>query len=54
VVVIAAGASPRGLTEDYLDVALDPGGPARATRFDATLVARGEGLAARARVAVPS
>jgi threonylcarbamoyladenosine tRNA methylthiotransferase MtaB len=53
VVVIAAGESPRGLTEDYLEVGLGPGAPARSTRFDGTLVMRGERLVAEALVAVP-
>jgi threonylcarbamoyladenosine tRNA methylthiotransferase MtaB len=53
VVVIAGGESPRGLTEDYLEVGLDPGVPARSTRFDATLMMRGERLVAEALVAVP-
>lgn len=48
VVVIAEGESPRGLTEDYLDVELDPGAPGRSTRFLATLAMRGERLAAEA------
>ena len=48
VVVIAEGESPRGLTEDYLDVALEPAAPERGARFAATLIARGTGLAAEA------
>jgi len=38
----------RGLTEDYLDVSLGAGAPARAARFRATLVARGAELRAEA------
>jgi len=54
VVVVRDGPAPRGLTEDYLDVALGAGAPARAGRFRATLCERGgelraEALAAAAR-----
>jgi threonylcarbamoyladenosine tRNA methylthiotransferase MtaB len=48
VVVVRDGAAPRGLTEDYLDVALGADSPARATRFRATLVERGRELWAEA------
>jgi len=48
VVVISRGESPRGLTEDYLEVALDASAPARSTRFDATLVLRDGRLVAEA------
>ena len=48
VVVIARGESPRGLTEDYLEVELDSSAPARSTRFDATLVLRDGRLVAEA------
>jgi threonylcarbamoyladenosine tRNA methylthiotransferase MtaB len=49
VVVIREGASRRGLTEDYLDVALEGATPARAQRFDATLALRDGALVAEAR-----
>jgi threonylcarbamoyladenosine tRNA methylthiotransferase MtaB len=48
VVVVRDGTAPRGLTEDYLDVALDAGAPSRAARFRATLVERGGELRAQA------
>ena len=48
VVVVRDGAAPRGLTEDYLDVALGAGAPARAGRFRAMLVERGGELRAEA------
>jgi threonylcarbamoyladenosine tRNA methylthiotransferase MtaB len=48
VVVVREGVTPRGLTEDYLDVALGAGAPPRASRFRATLVARGGELRAEA------
>jgi threonylcarbamoyladenosine tRNA methylthiotransferase MtaB len=48
VVVVREGAAARGLTEDYLDVMLGVGAPARARRFRATLVARGGELRAEA------
>jgi threonylcarbamoyladenosine tRNA methylthiotransferase MtaB len=48
VVVIRDGAAPRGLTEDFLDVALGAGAPRRAARFHATLVERGAELRAEA------
>ena len=47
VVVIGRDAS-RGLSEDYLDVALDGAAPPRAARFRATLVERDGALAAEA------
>ena len=52
VVVIRDGAAACGLTEDYLDVALEGGAPARAARFAATLVARGAELRAEARATI--
>ena len=48
VVVIRDGAAPRGLTEDYFDVALGAGAPRRASRFRAQLVERGGELRAEA------
>ena len=48
VVVVRDGATPRGLTEDYLDVALGAAAPRRASRFRATLVERGGELRAEA------
>ena len=48
VVVIRQGATARGLTEDYLDVALGAGSPPRASRFRAALVSRGGELRAEA------
>jgi threonylcarbamoyladenosine tRNA methylthiotransferase MtaB len=39
---------PRGLTEDYLDVALDAGAPPRGARLRATLVEQGSALRAEA------
>jgi threonylcarbamoyladenosine tRNA methylthiotransferase MtaB len=48
VVVIRGGPAPRGLTEDYLDVALDAGARPRGTRFEATLVPSGSELRAGA------
>jgi len=42
------GAAARGLTEDYLDVALGAGAPPRAARFRATLLERGGELRAEA------
>jgi threonylcarbamoyladenosine tRNA methylthiotransferase MtaB len=48
VVVVREGAVPRGLTEDYLDVALGAGAPPRAARFRATLDERGGELRAEA------
>ena len=47
VVVVRGGASPEGLTEDYLDVALEPGAT-RGSRFAATLAADGSRLRAEA------
>ena len=38
VVVIRDGSVPRGLTEDYIDLAIGAGAPPRAARFDAILV----------------
>jgi len=49
VVVIRDGESRRGLTEDYLDVALEGATPPRSERFDATLVLRDGALLAEAR-----
>jgi threonylcarbamoyladenosine tRNA methylthiotransferase MtaB len=49
VVVVRDGPAPRGLTEDYLDVALGAGAPPRASRFRAALVERGGELRAEAR-----
>jgi threonylcarbamoyladenosine tRNA methylthiotransferase MtaB len=48
VVVVREDAAPRGLTEDYLDVALGAGAPPRAARFHAVLVERGGELRAEA------
>ncbi|MFL5619042.1 MAG: MiaB/RimO family radical SAM methylthiotransferase [Gemmatimonadaceae bacterium] len=48
VVVVREGSAPRGLTEDYLDVALGTGAPPRAARFRATLAVRGGALRAEA------
>jgi threonylcarbamoyladenosine tRNA methylthiotransferase MtaB len=48
VVVIRGGSEPRGLTEDYLDLALGAGAPRRSARFVATLVDRGGELRAEA------
>jgi len=48
VVVVREGVTARGLTEDYLDVALGAGAPPRASRFRAVLVARGGELRAEA------
>jgi threonylcarbamoyladenosine tRNA methylthiotransferase MtaB len=48
VVVVREGVGARGLTEDYLDVGLGAGAPPRASRFRATLVARGGELRAEA------
>jgi threonylcarbamoyladenosine tRNA methylthiotransferase MtaB len=48
IVVIRDGAAPRGLTEDYLEVALADGAAPRATRFRAALIARDDGLTAEA------
>ena len=47
VVVVGRGDVPRGLTEDYLEVVLAAAAP-RTARFGATLVDRGNGLAAEA------
>jgi threonylcarbamoyladenosine tRNA methylthiotransferase MtaB len=49
VVVIREGESARGLTEDYLDVALEGATPPRAERFAATLRLREGALVAEAR-----
>jgi hypothetical protein len=49
VVVIRDGESRRGLTEDYLDVALEGATPARSERFGATLALRDGALIAEAR-----
>jgi len=49
VVVIRDGDAPRGLTEDYLDVALEGATPARSERFVATLALRDGALVAEAR-----
>ncbi|HEX7981178.1 MAG TPA: MiaB/RimO family radical SAM methylthiotransferase [Gemmatimonadaceae bacterium] len=49
VVVIRDGDAPRGLTEDYLDVALEGATPARSERFAATLALRDRTLIAEAR-----
>lgn len=54
VVVTRSGASARGLTEDYLDVALGAGAPPRACRYDAVLVPCGDDLRAEAPAPVPS
>ena len=48
VVVVREDTAPRGLTEDYLDVALGAGAPPRAARFHASLVERGGELRAEA------
>jgi len=48
VVVVRDGPTSRGLTEDYLDVALGSGAPPRAARFHATLVESGGALRAQA------
>jgi threonylcarbamoyladenosine tRNA methylthiotransferase MtaB len=48
VVVVTDGAAPRGLTEDYLDVALGAGAPPRGARVRATLVECGGELRAEA------
>ena len=48
VVVVRDGPAPRGLTEDFLDVALGAGAPPRASRFRATLLERGGELRAEA------
>jgi len=48
VVVVRDGPTSRGLTEDYLDVALGSGAPPRAARFHATLVESGGELRAQA------
>jgi len=49
VVVIRDGESRRGLTEDYLDVALEGATPPRSERFDATLALRDGMLVAEPR-----
>ena len=49
VVVVRDGPTSRGLTEDYLDVALGSGAPPRAARFHAMLVESGGELRAQAR-----
>jgi hypothetical protein len=49
VVVIRDGDVRRGLTEDYLDVALEGATPARARRFAASLIRRDGALVAEAR-----
>jgi hypothetical protein len=54
VVVLRTGESARGLTEDYLDVALGDGAPPRACRYDAVLVAQGDALRAEAPAPDPS
>jgi len=48
VVVVREGPTSRGLTEDYLDVALGAGAPPRSARFHATLVESGGALRAQA------
>ena len=48
VVVVRDGPTSRGLTEDYLDVALGSGAPPRAARFHAMLVESGGELRAQA------
>jgi len=48
VVVVRDGPTARGLTEDYLDVALGSGAPPRAARFHAMLVESGGELRAQA------
>ena len=52
VVVIGRDAT-RGLTEDYLEVGVDPSATPRATRYGATLVERDGALAAEAFAALP-
>ena len=52
VVVIREGSVPRGLTEDYLEVALGPDAPHRSARFDAMLVEHAGELRAEALQAV--
>jgi hypothetical protein len=54
IVVLRTGESARGLTEDYLDVALGAGAPPRACRYDAVLVAQGIELRAEAAAPDPS
>ena len=54
IVVLRTGESARGLTEDYLDVALGVGAPPRACRYDAVLVAQGIELRAEAAAPDPS
>jgi threonylcarbamoyladenosine tRNA methylthiotransferase MtaB len=44
VVVVRGGGAPSGLTEDYLDVALDAPAPPRGERFHGVLEERGERL----------
>ncbi|MDB4883627.1 MAG: hypothetical protein JWL95_2393, partial [Gemmatimonadetes bacterium] len=53
VVVVRGGGAPSGLTEDYLDVAVDAPAPGRGTRFDAVLERRDDQLLARASSRTP-